>query len=161
MLIKQTIWKALEDVKDPEIPAISVVDLGIITDVKINDDDFVAITMTPTFTGCPAIDYMKEEIKQRVEKIEGVSGTSVKVDFTISWSSNRISEKGKQQLKAFGLAPPPKHNGNIDMKMLENVKCPHCHSTDTKLNNPFGPTLCRSIHYCNNCQQAFQQFKPV
>jgi len=159
--MEQTVWKALEDVKDPEIPVISVIDLGIITDVKIEDDNFVVITMTPTFTGCPAIDYMKEEIKQRVEKIEGVSGASVKVDFTISWTSNRISEKGKQQLKAFGLAPPPKHNGNIEMEMLKNVECPHCHSTDTKLNNPFGPTLCRSIHYCNNCQQAFQQFKPV
>ena len=110
---EKAIWKALEDVKDPEIPVISVVDLGIINDIEIADDNFITISMTPTFTACPANEFMQAEIKKRIEKVGGVTGTKVIVDFSVPWNTNRITEKGRKQLKEFGLAPPPKHNGEI------------------------------------------------
>jgi len=158
---EDTIWKALQEVKDPEIPVISVVDLGIISDLDIGEDGQITISMSPTFTGCPALDFMKEEIKKSVESVEGVASVIVNVDFSTTWTSNLISETGRKQLKDFGFAPPPKHNNDIDIPMLENVACPYCDSSNTSLNSPFGPTLCRSLHYCHNCKQAFQQFKPI
>ena len=156
---EQEIWNALGNVKDPEIPVISVVDMGIITGVFLNEND-VRITMTPTFVGCPAIDYMKNDIRQTVKDL-GYERVEVEVDFKTKWSSNLITEKGKAQLKDFGLAPPPRIKGDVEMVNLENVACPNCSSTNTTLNSPFGPTLCRSVHKCNDCGEAFEQFKPV
>ena len=159
--LKKEIWLALEYVKDPEIPVISVVDLGIITAVEINESGFVKVFMTPTFTACPAINMMKDDIKKRVEKMEGVKNAEVIVDFSIQWNSNKISEKGKQLLKDFGLAPPKKHIGEINLDMVADAKCPFCNSSNTIMRSPFGGTLCRSSHYCNDCKQAFEQFKPL
>jgi ring-1,2-phenylacetyl-CoA epoxidase subunit PaaD len=157
---KQEIFKALEDVKDPEIPTISVVELGIVTDITIDDANFVTITLTPTFAGCPALKYMEELVKKRIEILD-VTGIGVKTTFEVPWNTDKISEKGREMLKKHGLAPPPYHNGVVQIEILNNVKCPYCESANTTLNTPFGPTLCRSIHYCNNCKQAFEQFKPV
>ena len=158
-LEKNKILNWLEEVKDPEIPVLSLIDLGVITDVVI-DDNHVKVKMTPTFSGCPAIDYMKADVI-KVLKANGVESVECDVTFETQWNSNMISEKGKKALKKFGLAPPPKHDMIIDLDILENISCPFCESTNTDLRNPFGPTLCRSIHYCNNCKQAFEQFKPV
>lgn len=156
---EKEIWDALSNVKDPEIPVISVVDMGIITGVYIGSDA-VRITMSPTFVGCPAIDYMKKDILQTVENL-GYERVEVEVDFKTKWSSNLITEKGKAQLKDFGLAPPPRLEGDMELKNLQNVECPKCGSANTTLNSPFGPTLCRSVHKCNDCGEAFEQFKPV
>jgi len=158
---EQGIWAALQAVKDPEIPVISVVDLGIITKVELNEEQVARVTMTPTFTACPAIHVMKKEIQQCVTDLDFVKEVEVEVDFSVSWTSDLISEKGRQQIKEFGLAPPAKRQRNKDLEALLNVNCPHCESKDTSLNNLFGPTLCRSIHFCYNCKQAFQAFKPV
>lgn len=160
MISKEEILKALEDVKDPEIPAISIVELGVITGININNENFVNITLTPTFAGCPALKYMEDMVKERIEKLN-VKGIEVKTNFDVQWNSDMISEKGREMLKKHGLAPPPLHNGLVQIEILNNVKCPYCESTDTILKTPFGSALCRSIHYCNNCKQAFEQFKPV
>jgi len=157
---KEEILKALEDVKDPEIPTISIVDLGIVTGIEINDENFVSVKLTPTFAGCPALKVMENLVKERIEKL-GVSGVEVRTSFDIQWNTDMITEKGLAALKQHGLAPPEKHNGLIQIEFLEKVKCPYCGSKNTDLKTPFGPTLCRSIHYCNNCMQAFEQFKPV
>lgn len=157
---EQEIWTALQDVKDPEIPVISVVDMGIINEVEIKDDGSVYINMTPTFVGCPAIQFMQHNVKKKVEEL-GYENVEVKVDYESNWNSNKITEKGREQLKDFGLSPPPKYNGEVSEKDLEHAQCPQCGSTNTTLNTPFGPTLCRALHYCNDCKQAFQQFKPV
>ena len=150
----------LEAVKDPEIPVLSLVDLGVISEVQVRDD-VVKITMTPTFVGCPALDLMKSEITEELKK-RGINQVNIEISFKRPWSSDMISEKGKVALKKFGLAPPPPAAALfIDIDVLEHVACPRCDSTDTELKNPFGPTLCRSIHYCNNCREAFEQFKPV
>ena len=107
-----------------------------------------------------AIDYMRADVIN-VLKEKGVESIECEVNFETQWNSNMISEKGRKALKEFGLAPPPKHDLIVDLDILENVPCPYCNSENTELRNPFGPTLCRSIHYCNDCSQAFEQFKPV
>jgi ring-1,2-phenylacetyl-CoA epoxidase subunit PaaD len=159
MLTKETILTWLEEVKDPEIPVLSLVDLGVITDVQINDAS-VKIEMTPTFVGCPAIDMMKAEVIEVLQK-KGIQNVTVDVSFRNHWTSDKISEKGRQALKKFGLAPPPSGEVIVDIDVLEHAICPRCNGTDTELKNPFGPTLCRSIHYCNSCREAFEQFKPL
>ncbi len=159
MLSEEDILEALQDVKDPEIPTLSVVDLGIITKIKI-DNDAVEITMTPTFSGCPAIKILETYVRERIEKME-VKSVTVKTTFDTPWNSNKISEKGREALLKHGLAPPPKHDGYFELDVLSDVACPFCSSRNTTFNSPFGATLCRSIHYCKNCQQSFEQFKPV
>ncbi|MEZ4888967.1 MAG: 1,2-phenylacetyl-CoA epoxidase subunit PaaD [Chitinophagales bacterium] len=158
---EEQIFEALYEVKDPEIPVISVVDLGIIPKVSIDAEGCVVITMTPTFTACPATQVMQNEIIEAVESLDFVSKVIVKVDFTTPWTSDNISETGRQQLKEFGLAPPNKHHGKLDLDMISDVHCPHCGSDHTSLKILFGATLCRSTHFCYDCKQAFEAFKPV
>lgn len=149
----------LKEVKDPEIPVVSLIDLGVITDVTISEDA-VKIDMTPTFVGCPAMDYMVNDVKTTLQG-KGIENVEVNISFDKHWSSNNITDKGRTALKEFGLAPPPHYNHIVDIDILEQTPCPYCNSTNTELKTPFGPTLCRAMHYCNNCQQAFEQFKPV
>ena len=160
MTVEEKIWQALDDVKDPEIPKVSVVDLGMITDVEVQER-MAVVTMTPTFAGCPAIHVLQEAIAERVNQLEDIDRTEVKVSFETPWNSNRITERGKQLLQQSGFAPPPVHEGYIELDVISHAACPFCGSSNTVMQTPFGPTLCRSIHYCNNCLQAFEQFKPV
>ena len=151
----------LEAVKDPEIPVLSLSELGVITDVIVDAaTGKVKVEMTPTFAGCPAIEHMRNEVEQTLES-HGVDTYEVRVSFDSQWNSNMISEAGRQKLKDFGLAPPPKHDMIVDLDILQHVQCPYCGSEQTDMKSPFGPTLCRSLHYCNNCKQAFEQFKPL
>jgi len=157
---REQVLQWLEEVKDPEIPVLSLIDLGVITEVDVRGDK-VRVEMTPTFIGCPAIDYMRNEVVS-VLKSRGVPEPEVNVTLKKSWSSDHITEKGKAALKAFGLAPPPGLQGIIqDIDILEHAVCPRCNSTNTVMRSPFGPTLCRSLHYCNDCREAFEQFKPL
>lgn len=156
-LTVEKIYELLEEVKDPEIPVLSLVDLGVITSVTLAEK--VKIEMTPTFVGCPAIDYMKNDIIEVLKKHH--LDADVEITFRKPWSSDLISEKGKLALKKYGLAPPPDSKIFTDLEILENAECPRCNESDTELKNPFGPTLCRAIYYCNNCKEAFEQFKPV
>ena len=160
MHTEQDIWKILEVVKDPEIPTLSMVDMGIITKIEVRGEDDVYVEMTPTFSGCPAIKMMENMVSDRLREA-GISSPHVVTTFDKPWDSNKITERGLMCLKKHGLAPPPKHNGEITQELLEHVPCPFCGSTNTDTKSPFGPTLCRSLHYCNNCLQAFEQFKPV
>ncbi len=160
MINEKEIWEALNDVKDPEIPKISVVDMGIITDVKISNEDFVDVRMTPTFAGCPAVNVMKNDIEKRISLLP-VSGVNVEVNYDVQWNSNMITDRGRKLLQESNFALPSKHSGFVSIDLLINVECPFCHSKNTKLQTPFGPTQCRAIHYCLNCFQAFEQFKPV
>lgn len=153
------IWEAISTVMDPEIPVLSVVDLGIITEVTLFDGR-VKVGMTPTFSGCPAIKLMEKQVKEAVESL-GFTDVVVETNFDVSWSSNRISDKGREIIKNFGLAPPPKYKDQPDLTALAHTACPHCNSENTTLKTPFGPTLCRSMHYCYDCLQAFEQFKPI
>jgi len=156
----QPIWDAIALVMDPEIPVLSVVDLGIITDVELQADGAVTVRMTPTFSGCPAIRLMEKQVKEAVEGL-GYANVDVATNFDTTWSSNRISDKGREIIKNFGLAPPPKYKDQPDLNLLQHTACPHCNSENTTMKTPFGPTLCRSMHYCYDCLQAFEQFKPI
>jgi len=158
-MTKEQIYRWLEEVKDPEIPVLSLVDLGVITSVEVSDHE-VKIEMTPTFVGCPALDYMKMEVEALL-KNKGIERVKVEVSYKKAWSSDLISEKGRVALKKYGFAPPPSAHVFADLEILENAVCPRCDSTNTEMKSPFGPTLCRSIYYCNNCKEAFEQFKPV
>ena len=153
------VYNWLEEVKDPEIPVLSLVDLGVITEVTI-DGSRVKIEMTPTFVGCPALDIMKAEIITVLEK-HGIGEVHIDVTFRKAWTSDRISEKGKAALKEFGLAPPPPSMIFTQLEVLESAQCPRCDGTNTELKTPFGATLCRAIYYCHDCKDAFEQFKPL
>jgi ring-1,2-phenylacetyl-CoA epoxidase subunit PaaD len=153
------IYRWLEDVKDPEIPVLSIVDLGVITNVIV-DGENVEVEMTPTFVGCPALDIMKNEIIS-VLTSHNAREVSVRVSYREPWSTSKISERGKNALKQFGLAPPPSSQIIGDIEILEHAACPLCNGTNTEIKNLFGPTLCRSIHYCHDCKEAFEQFKPL
>ena len=158
-ITRDQIMEWLDEVKDPEIPVLSLIDLGVITDVTITDQK-ITVAMTPTFAGCPAMDYMRDDVIKVLSE-KGIKKVEATVSFETPWNSNMISEKGRKALKEFGLAPPNKYNLQVDINVLKNVKCPYCDSDDTAMKTPFGPTLCRSMHYCNSCLQAFEQFKPV
>lgn len=159
-LIDEALIPVLEQVKDPEIPVVSVLDMGMIVSASLADRK-VSVVMTPTFVGCPAIDLIRNNIREAFLK-EGFKDAQVEVDLSVAWNSNRISEKGKAALEQFGLAPPPILNEeDWSAEMLDKVRCPHCKSTDTTLRSAFGSTLCRAIRFCFNCKQGFEQFKPV
>lgn len=159
MLTPNQILAALQSVKDPEIPVVSIVEMGLIAEVQTGPDS-VCVKITPTFAGCPAVEVMRAESEKRIKDL-GIGEVSVQITFDPPWDSNRISPEGRRKLKDFGLAPPRPHTGQLDLIQLELVNCPYCGSADTRLESAFGPTLCRAIHYCHACRQSFEQFKPL
>lgn len=154
------IWQALKEVEDPEIPVISIVDMGIVTDITIDANGDVKVEMTPTFTGCPAIEVMRKGIEKKLSEL-GVERYRVELNYKTTWTSNRISEEGREKLEKFGLGRPESHEGEPRMEDIANARCPHCGSENTELKSVFGSTLCRSIHVCHDCRQSFERFKPV
>lgn len=155
----EQVWRALDQVMDPEIPVVSLVEMGIIRDVQVTGDR-VSVTMTPTFSGCPALVVMRQAI---VDQLRDLGLTQVVVETTLApaWSSDWITEEGRRKLKTFGLAPPLRHAGQVMLTFLEPVTCPRCDSPNTSLANSFGSTLCRAIYYCHDCRDAFEQFKAL
>ena len=159
MITTEQVWQALEAVKDPEIPVVSVVEMGIVRQVSV-DHDHVRVQMTPTFSGCPALQVMRDEIEAEVRRV-GAAEVTVETILSPPWSTDWITEEARQKLRAFGLAPPPRHGGNLAVTFFEVVACPYCDSNNTSVKNTFGSTLCRAIYYCNDCQQPFEQFKAL
>jgi ring-1,2-phenylacetyl-CoA epoxidase subunit PaaD len=133
--------------------------MGIVREVIVADDK-VTVTMTPTFSGCPALHVMKAGIEERIKRL-GVVNVEVTVALSPRWTTDWITAEARAKLKAFGLAPPPTLAGDINIMFLDVAACPYCDSNDTTIKNTFGPTLCRTIYYCNACRQPFEQFKPV
>ena len=160
---ERLVWKALGEVADPEIPAISVVDLGVIGDVAV-DSTRIRVQLLPTFVGCPAIDVMRERIEERVALLGIADRVEVEVSFATPWTSDRITAVGRERLRASGFAPPPPGDaaeGLDELAVLPIAECPYCGSRTTTLDSPFGPTLCRAIYHCADCRQPFEQFKRV
>jgi ring-1,2-phenylacetyl-CoA epoxidase subunit PaaD len=155
----QGAWQILQQVKDPEIPVVSLVEMGMVRDIQVTGDT-IDVTLTPTFVGCPALQVMQEEVHARLKEA-GAREVRVITSHHPPWSSDWITPEGRQRLKVFGLAPPTRHSGNLELVQIELATCPYCDSEDTSLKNTFGPTACRMIFYCNACQQPFEQFKPV
>ncbi len=163
------VWQALEGVKDPEIPVISVVEMGMIAGVR-REGDALTIEFTPTFAGCPALDVIQQDIHRAVSEL-GEANVVVKLVYHPPWSTDRISDDGRRKLKEFGLSPPtrscsaggssPDGCASTAEPNLDAIPCPFCDSQNTQVDSIFGPTLCRSIHYCNACSQSFEHFKAV
>lgn len=153
------VWQALEEVVDPEIPVVSLVEMGIVREVEVKGEG-VTVTITPTFTGCPALAVMGGDIEARVQAL-GVENVQVKITHDPPWTSDWITDEARAKLKGIGLAPPARHGGDFQVVLLEAVACPYCDSENTSLRNSFGTTPCRMIYYCNHCQQPFEQFKPL
>jgi ring-1,2-phenylacetyl-CoA epoxidase subunit PaaD len=155
------VWDALAEIPDPEIPVISLVDLGVVRDVAV-DGDRVRVEFTPTFLGCPALEVMKRAMEQKVSELGGIPEVQVVSDD--SWSTDRISAEGREKLRTAGFAPPPLRSaGTTTLVQLQShaFRCPYCGSTETRLENIFGPTPCRSIRWCASCRQPFEQFKTI
>jgi len=176
---------ALGDVPDPEIPAVSIVELGMVGDIEV-DDRGIRVELLPTFVGCPALEVIRDSVERRL----GELGSPVQVDvsFATPWTSDRISRDGREKLRRSGFAPPP-HLRALTGRSLpvlagmtspprpieagpeapspallattDVVECPYCGSTRTTLENLFGPTQCRSIRHCPDCRQPFESFKPI
>ncbi len=155
-----TIWSYLEEINDPEIPVLSIVDLGIVRDVT-TDDKTVTVTITPTYTGCPAMDMIAASIKM---ELMARGFPDVKVNFVISpaWTTDWMTEKGKQQLREYGIAPPNPRQQVCNEKLFapdEAVQCPHCNSWHTRRISEFGSTACKALYQCEDCREPFDYFK--
>lgn len=153
------IWAALSELPDPEMPIVSLVDLGIIRSSEWEGDQLV-VTITPTFAACPAYEVIGESIRQRLQAA-GVARVDVRVQHNPAWTSEWMSEAARANLKAAGLAPPPHHHGNLIQVLVDPVACPRCNSLNTSLRNNFGTTPCRMIYTCNDCKEPFEFFKPL
>jgi ring-1,2-phenylacetyl-CoA epoxidase subunit PaaD len=161
MVTAEQVWEALAEIPDPEIPVISLVDLGVVRDVAV-EGRRVRIEFTPTFLGCPALEVMQRAMTEQVEGLGAEADVRVVVDD--SWSTDRITEAGRTKLREAGLAPPaPRAVDPPTLLQLERgaFRCPWCGSTETRLENLFGPTPCRSLRYCTSCRQPFEQFKTI
>jgi ring-1,2-phenylacetyl-CoA epoxidase subunit PaaD len=155
------VWDALAEIPDPEIPVISLVDLGVVRDVAI-DGERVRVEFTPTFLGCPALEVMRDAMAEKVRELGGEP--DVRVISDDSWSSDKITPEGREKLRAAGFAPPaPREETAPTLVQLQSAvfRCPYCGSNDTRLENIFGPTPCRSVRYCTSCRQPFEQFKTI
>jgi ring-1,2-phenylacetyl-CoA epoxidase subunit PaaD len=160
--LEDEVWVALQGVKDPEIPAVSVVEMGMIKAVAV-DGQAVSVTVLPTFTGCPAVPIIKEDVTNALARVPGVGAIEVDFSFDPPWTTDRITELGRQKLKEFGLAPPTGTGPVLITEIgLPSVSfCPFCGSRNTRNENAFGPTPCRALYYCRDCRNPFEQFKPV
>jgi ring-1,2-phenylacetyl-CoA epoxidase subunit PaaD len=154
------VWEALAEIPDPEIPVISLVDLGVVKGVAVHDGT-VRVDFTPTFMGCPALEVMQRAMESKITALGAAPEITVRLDD--SWSTDDITPEGREKLRAAGFAPPaPRKAGKLDLVQLQRgFRCPYCGSTSTKLENLFGPTPCRSIRYCDDCRQPFEQFKTI
>jgi ring-1,2-phenylacetyl-CoA epoxidase subunit PaaD len=159
MVNESQIWDALAEIPDPEIPVVSLVDLGVIRDLAVEDGK-VRIEFTPTFLGCPALEVMRDAMLDKVRELGAEPDVHVVLDD--SWSTDKITPEGREKLRASGFAPPTPRSTTAVVQLGGAVfRCPYCGSTDTKLENIFGPTPCRSLRYCNACRQPFEQFKTI
>jgi len=160
-LIKEHIYKILEQVSDPEIPVLTILDMGIVRDVISDDQNNIEVIITPTYSGCPAMDAIAFDIKMKL--IEN-GYPHVKVTYTLqpAWTTDWMSEEGKNKLKAYGIAPPQNISSRINKLLFsqeEDIECPQCHSTNTKLLSEFGSTACKALYQCNDCKEPFDYFK--
>ncbi len=161
VLSENQIWQWLEDVSDPEIPVLSVVDLGVVRHVDINHDHPI-VTITPTYSGCPAMNEIEENIRKKLKE-EGLETIEVKTILSPAWTTDWMTEKGKHKLQEFGIAPP--EGSSADKSVLfgkaKQVTCPKCKSTNTAMISQFGSTACKSLYKCEDCKEPFDYFKCI
>lgn len=155
------VWAALDRVKDPEMPGVSIVALGMVEAVR-EEAGQVEVTLIPTFVGCPALEIIRQDACRQVARALGLATEQVRVNFssTVSWTTARVSPSCYPALLGRGIAPPPSDPDQL-LTRTETVPCPWCGSEDTVVEGLFGPTACRSLHYCRHCRNPFEAIKPV
>jgi ring-1,2-phenylacetyl-CoA epoxidase subunit PaaD len=161
MVTEAAVWGALAEIPDPEIPVVSLVELGVVRAVEV-EEARVRVEFTPTFLGCPALETMRAQMEAAIERLGGAPEVEVVTDD--SWSTDRITPAGREKLREAGFAPPaPREASAPKLLQLQSkvFRCPYCGSTETRLENIFGPTPCRSLRYCESCRQPFEQFKTI
>jgi ring-1,2-phenylacetyl-CoA epoxidase subunit PaaD len=161
VVTEERVREALAGIPDPEIPVISIVDLGVVRDVDV-EEERVRVEFTPTFLGCPALEAMRAAMEDAIRELGGEPEIDVILDD--SWSTDRITAEGREKLREAGFAPPtPRQASAPTLVQLTTAafRCPYCGSTETRLENIFGPTPCRSLRYCESCRQPFEQFKTI
>jgi ring-1,2-phenylacetyl-CoA epoxidase subunit PaaD len=157
--LKAQVYEVLETVSDPEIPVLTVLDLGVIRGVEMKSATEAKITITPTYTGCPAMDTISDDIRKALSDI----GVSAEIDLVISpaWTTDWISEKGLRNLEEYGIAPPEKTSASKSSLTgkAHQVRCPQCKSTNTEVVSQFGSTACKALYRCKDCLEPFDYFK--
>jgi ring-1,2-phenylacetyl-CoA epoxidase subunit PaaD len=164
--LERDVWVALSEVHDPEIPPCSITDLGIVERVQVTQGS-VEVDLLPTFAGCPALDVIREDVEEAIRKLAYGRDVLVRFVYSTPWTSDRITSDGRRALQEYGVTPPHQSHGGrvvIPLASLERkigaVRCPFCGSEETVLESAFGPTLCRSTHFCRSCRNPFEAFKP-
>jgi ring-1,2-phenylacetyl-CoA epoxidase subunit PaaD len=155
----QEIWAVLARVNDPEIPVLSVTDLGIVRDVKLLEGG-IEVVITPTYSGCPAMDMIAVNIKAGLQA-EGIDNVTIKSILSPAWTTDWMTEEGKQKLKKYGIAPPVEENPDKMTLFAPQpaIECPRCNSLNTKLLSQFGSTACKAMYQCQDCKEPFDYFK--
>lgn len=149
----------LEMVKDPEIPVLSISDMGIIKDIDL-DGDIVTVRIMPTYSGCPAMDAISQDI-QTILTLHGYQNIRIETVLSPAWSSDFITESGRQKLLEYGIAPPEKGAGKAGLMHIAKIACPQCGSHSTELVSEFGSTACKALYKCSDCLEPFDYFKCV
>ncbi len=161
---EKQIWNFLKEVTDPEIPVLNIVEMGIARKVEVGEDGKVLVKITPTYSGCPAMNAIEKLVHEKLAE-RNVQDFDVKLDFTETWTTDWMTEQAKIKLKNYGIAPPEKTEEESDfLKSLSNTKvvpCPFCDSFETQLVSQFGSTACKSQYVCNECEQPFEHFKCI
>lgn len=160
---EQQIWDYLKEVTDPEIPVLNIIEMGIARGVSIEGDK-VTVSITPTYSGCPAMDAIEKMVREKlIEK--SIQNFDVKLDFSETWTTDWMTDEAKIKLKDFGIAPPEKTTTEKDfLKSISGTKivpCPLCDSFETELQSQFGSTACKAQYFCNSCHQPFEHFKCI
>ena len=156
----ETVWGILSNVTDPEVPVLSIIDLGIVRDVKMENDQ-LEVVITPTYSGCPAMDMITVNIRIALLS-HGFNNVKITTVLSPAWTTDWMSEEGKQKLKAYGIAPPnPKQQVCRDDLFASNeaIQCPHCNSYHTHRVSEFGSTACKALFQCDSCKEPFDYFK--
>ena len=152
----------LDEVMDPEVPVLSVVELGIVRDVNVHDAG-VTVTVTPTYSGCPAMAVIERDIVNAL-RAHGVTNVEVVTSFTPAWTTDWMPAKAREKLRAYGIAPPgpTDHDAPVTIgRRRPTVRCPYCGAANTRLRSEFGSTACKAIHVCDSCRQPFEEFKAI
>lgn len=162
MLSRERMLDVLNEVMDPEVPVISVVELGIVRDVAV-EADRVRVTVTPTYSGCPAMKVIEDDIRSALVAA-GAAAVDVRTVYSPAWTTDWIGAEAREKLRGFGIAPPGAAPSSDLVSLARRqapVACPYCGSTRTRLQSEFGSTACKAIHVCDDCRQPFDEFKAI
>jgi ring-1,2-phenylacetyl-CoA epoxidase subunit PaaD len=155
------VWNFLAEVFDPEVPVLDIVALGVVRDVQVEDND-IEITITPTYSGCPAMKVIEDDIRSKLKE-KGLDNVRIKTVISPAWTTDWMTEEGKEKLREYGIAPPEKATAdkNVLFGKPKIVKCPRCRGTNTEMKSQFGSTACKALYFCNDCLEPFDYFKCI